>query len=142
MLRLYGSYTFGFGLKAGLAWDTSKLSGNGVTEGVTLSKRTVWSIPFQYTFMIKHQITGHYTWARNDQASFADGLHTRANLWAIGYSYDLSKRTSLAITYARINNGANAGYNLYNSAGTGLGAAGVAAGEDPRMFGTTIRHAF
>jgi predicted porin len=140
--RLYGNYTFGFGLKAGLAWDQSKLEGNGVTQGMTLSKRTAWSVPLQYSFMLKHQITGHYTWARSDQASLADGLNTKANMWAIGYSYDLSKRTSIGITYARIHNQANAGYNFYTSASTGLGVAGVMAGEDPRLFGTTLRHAF
>ena len=67
---------------------------------------------------------------------------TGANMWAIGYSYDLSKRTSLGVTYARINNQPNAAYNLYNSASLGLGQRGLLAGEDPRMFGTTIRHAF
>jgi predicted porin len=92
--------------------------------------------------MDRHQITGHYTWARSDQASLADGLNTKANMWAIGYSYDLSRRTSIGVTYARINNQANAGYTFYNSASQGLGAAGVMAGEDPRMFGTTLRHAF
>ena len=142
--RLYGDYSFVFGLKVGLAWDRSKLEGNtGVSDGTTFSKRTVWSIPVQYSFMVKHQITGHYTQAKSDQASLADGLNTKANMWAIGYSYDLSKRTSIGITYARINNHANAGYTFYNSAGTGLGGTtGVMAGEDPRMFGTTLRHAF
>jgi predicted porin len=140
--RLYGEYSFGFGLGIGLAWDKSKLEGNGVTDGTTFSKRAVWSIPAHYTIVDRHQITGHYTWARSDQASLADGLSTKANMWAIGYSYDLSRRTSIGVTYARINNQANAGYTFYNSASQGLGAAGVMAGEDPRMFGTTLRHAF
>jgi len=140
--RLYGDYTFGFGLRAGLAWDKSTLEGNGVTDGVTFSKRVVWSIPLQYTFMDRHQITGHYTWAKNDQASLADGLNTKANMVAIGYSYDLSKRTSIGVTYARIKNGSNAGYTFYTNASLGLGVAGVMTGEDPRLFGTTLRHAF
>jgi predicted porin len=144
--RMYGDYTFGSGLKVGLAWDNSKLQGNAAAnDGITLSRRTVWSIPMQYSFLAKHQITGHYTWARKDTGDVADALDlsgTKASLWAIGYSYDLSKRTSIGITLARINNGANAGYNLYNSTSLGLGVAGVMAGENPRMFGTTIRHAF
>jgi predicted porin len=93
--------------------------------------------------MAKHQIIGHVTWARNDQASLADGLNTKANMWTIGYSYDLSKRTSIAFTYARINNQSNAGYTFYNSVGRGLGGTtGVMAGEDPRLFGTTLKHSF
>jgi len=141
--RLYGNYTFGFGLDIGLAWDSSKLEGNtGLRDGDTLSKRTVWSIPLQYSFMGKHSLTGAYTWAKKDRADAADGLNTKANLWSISYAYDLSKRTSVALTYARLNNGSNASYNLFTSTSLGLGNAGTFVGEDPRMFGTTFRHAF
>jgi predicted porin len=145
--RLYGSYEFGFGLKVGLAWDSSKLKSDtdlpAFTGDTTLSKRIAWSIPFQYSFMSKHQITGHYTKAKSDSRIDDIGINaTGANMWALGYSYDLSRRTSLGITYARIKNRQNASYNLYNSASLGLGQGGLLPGEDPRMFGTTIRHAF
>jgi len=143
--RLYGNYTFGFGLKVGLAWDNSKLEGNtGTSDGTTLSKRTVWSIPLRYEFMGKHTINAHYTWAKDDTANIINGANnsTGANMWAIGYNYDLSKRTSVGLTYARINNQSNAGYNFFTATSLGLGATGVFAGEDPRMFATTIRHAF
>ena len=33
-------------------------------------------------------------------------------------------------------------YNFFTSASLGLGQGGILPGEDPRMFGTTIRHAF
>jgi len=149
--RVYGDYTFGFGLKVGLAWDNSKLTcntDNNVNpgcDGTVLSKRTVWSIPMQYSFMGKHQITGHYTWAKKDTANVLNGFDndSNAHMWAIGYSYDLSKRTSVGITYAKITNSSNAGYNFFTSAGLGLGGlSGVMAGEDPRLWGTTLRHAF
>ncbi len=145
--RVYGHYTFGFGLKIGLAWDSSKLKADtdlpAFAGDTTLSKRIAWSIPFQYSFMSKHQITGHYTKAKSDSRIDDIGINaTGANMWALGYSYDLSKRTSLGVTYARINNKQNASYNLYNSASLGVGQGGLLPGEDPRMFGTTIRHAF
>jgi predicted porin len=148
--RLYGHYSFGFGLKIGLAVDWSKLKTDSdlgtafpALKDTTVSKRTAWSIPFQYSFMNKHQITGHYTKAKSDSRMDDIGLNsTGANMWALGYAYDLSKRTSLGITYARIDNKQNASYNLYNSASLGLGQGGLLPGEDPRMFGTTIRHAF
>jgi len=146
--RLYGYYSFGFGLKVGLAWDSSKLKSDtdiatAFIGDTTLSKRTAWSIPFRYSFMNKHQITGHYTKANKDSRIDDIGIgNTGANMWALGYSYDLSKRTSLGVTYARINNKQNASYNLYNSASLGLGQGGLLPGEDPRMFGTTLRHAF
>jgi predicted porin len=149
--RLYGNYTFGFGLKIGIAWDNSKLEGNQngggfAIDNYTYSKRTVWSLPFQYSFMGKHQITGHYTWAKKDTGDAADDLgfgnSTKSKMWAIGYSYDLSKRTSVGITYAIIKNKANAGYQLFTSQSLGLATGGTMAGEDPRIFGTTFRHAF
>jgi len=145
--RLYGNYTFGFGLDIGLAWDSSKLEGVSnaavsTADGNTLSKRTVWSIPLQYSFMGKHSLTGAYTWAKKDKADAADSLNTKANMWSISYAYDLSKRTSLALTYARLNNNSGAGYQLFTSQSLGVQTGGTMAGEDPRMFGTTIRHAF
>jgi len=141
--RIYGHYEFGFGLKVGLAWDASKLKADSSLGNGTISKRTAWSIPFQYSFMGKHQITGHYTKAKSDTRIDDFGLvSTGANMWALGYSYDLSKRTSLGVTYARINNKENGMYNFFTSAALGLGQGGILPGEDPRMFGTTIRHAF
>jgi predicted porin len=145
--RLYGHYEFGFGLKVGLAWDSSKLKVEtnlpAFSTNSTVSKRTAWSIPFQYSFMGKHQITGHFTKANKDTKIDDIGIgNTGANMWALGYSYDLSKRTSLGVTYSRINNKANASYNFFTSAALGLGQGGLLPGEDPRMFGTTIRHAF
>ena len=61
---------------------------------------------------------------------------------SLAYVYDLSKRTSLALTYARINNSSNAGYQFFTQQSLGLPTNGIMAGEDPRMFGTTFRHAF
>jgi len=141
--RFYGHYEFGFGLKVGLAWDSSKLKVDNSLGSGTISKRAAWSIPFRYSFMGKHQITGHYSKAKSDSKLDDFGLNnTGANMWALGYAYDLSKRTSLGVTYARINNSSNATYNLFTSASLGLGQGGLLPGEDPRMFGTTIRHAF
>jgi predicted porin len=104
---------------------------------VTTSDRTAWSIPASYTWG-PHSIHGHYTKARNDKATAAqDG----AKMFALAYAYDLSKRTSVALTYARISNDVGALYNFFTSASLGLGATAV-AGSDPRMWGVTLRHAF
>ncbi len=136
--RLFGSYTFPMGLKIGLAWDKSKIK--GALNGVELSNRTAWSLPLSYTWG-NHEIHAHFDKARNDKATVADDA---ASMFAIAYAYNLSKRTSAALTYARINNKAGAAYNLFTSAALGLGAGtgAIAAGEDPRMWGVTLRHAF
>jgi predicted porin len=141
--RLYGSYAWG-PVKIGLVWDKSKLTSYATSNnGTTLSNRTAWSIPLSYT-MGAHSVHAHIDKARNDKAAGAAGLDSKASMLALAYAYDLSKRTSAALTYARINNGANAGYNLFTSNGT-LGLGGgvtLAAGEDPRMFGLTLRHSY
>jgi predicted porin len=65
-------------------------------------------------------------------------------MWAIGYNYSLSKRTSLGVTYASIRNDAGATYTPFTSNGAlGGGPNHTAlAGEDPRFWSMTIRHAF
>jgi predicted porin len=133
--RLYGSYSWG-GLKVGLAWDNSELSTTGV-GGARFSERDAWSIPVQYTWG-NHGIYGHYTKANDDDVLPGD---TSARMLALSYAYNLSRRTSVAVTYARINNDAAAAYSLFTMTGLGIGA-GTLAGEDPRMWALTLRHAF
>jgi len=80
----------------------------------------------------------------------ADGAgigDTNAQMMAIAYVYDMSKRTSVGFTYAQIKNEANAAYRLFTDAGdgtTGLSSAnaGPIAGEDPQLFAITMKHAF
>lgn len=132
--RLYGSYVFPFGLKIGGAYDKAKNTGVG---GASLNKRNAWSLPASYTWG-NHSVHAHYTRAENDKATAADDS---AKMWGMAYAYDLSKRTSVALTYAQIKNAANGTYNFFTATSLGVGAA-VAAGEDPKMWGVTLRHAF
>jgi predicted porin len=142
--RLFGSYRWG-GFKIGGAWDRSKVTNEGginnaVTGSTTAAKRDAWSIPIEYTWG-PHWVGGHYTKANNDKATpVQDG----AKMWAIGYNYSLSKRTSVGVTYAQIKNDAGATYTPFTgNGGLGGGAAHTAlAGEDPRFWSMTIRHAF
>ena len=63
--------------------------------------------------------------AREDEAAQFAGLDTKATMIAIAYVYDLSKRTSVGITYAQIDNDAAAKYNFFT--GTSLGSPDAAA---------------
>jgi predicted porin len=151
--RLYGSYLFPMGLRIGLAWDRSKLTGaqsaGGLTgtaaaiaaNGVTLSNRTAWSFPVSYAWG-PHEIHAHYDRANADKAAGFVGLDTKARMFAASYQYNLSKRTSLALTYAQINNGAQATYNFYLSTANASADSAPKAGEDPRVWALTLRHAF
>jgi predicted porin len=136
--RLYGSFKIA-GFKIGLAWDKSKIkSAGGVTAGTEISNRSAWSIPIGY-IMGNNQFHFHYTKARDDSRTVAqDG----ARMVAFSYQYTLSKRTSVGLTYAKITNDAAANYNFFTTASLGSASGVALAGEDPRMFAGTIRHAF
>ena len=137
--KLYGSFKIA-GFKIGLSWDKSKLTGNsGATAGVRTNERTAWSLPISY-IMGNNGFHFHYTKARDDTVTVAqDG----AKMVALSYQYTLSKRTSVGLTYAKITNDAGAAYNFFTTSSLGNSAgAGVAAGEDPRLFAGTLRHAF
>jgi len=136
--RLYGSFRWS-GFKVGLAWDKSRIkSAAGATAGTLLSDRSAWSIPVSYT-MGNNQFHAHYTRARDDNRIAGDN---GAKMWAMSYQYTLSKRTSVGLTYAQIRNQAAAAYNFFTVASLGSASAVAIAGEDPRMFAGTIRHAF
>jgi predicted porin len=131
--RLYGSYAWG-GFKVGLAWDKSRLRPIGGSDS---SRRTTWSLPVSYSWGA-HSIHAHYDRAGDDKVLPGD---EKSRMFAISYAYDLSKRTSAAVTYARINNASGAFYNFFTATSLGVGAA-TAPGEDPRMWGVTLRHQF
>jgi predicted porin len=143
--HLFGSYRWG-GFRIGAVWDKSKVTNEGglinaVTGSSTVARRDTWSIPVQYEWG-PHWIGGHYTKANNDKAT--SGIDDGAKMWAIGYNYSLSKRTSVGVTYAQIRNDTGAIYTLFTSNGAlGGGAPHQSlAGEDPKMWSMTIRHAF
>jgi len=132
--RLYGSYTRG-GLKIGFAWDKSRI--RAVPTGGDLARRTAWSLPVSYRWG-RHSIHAHYDRAGDDKVLPGD---EKAQMFAISYAYDLSNRTSAAVTYARIDNAPDASYNFFNGSTLGVSAAPF-RGEDPRLWGITLRHQF
>jgi predicted porin len=130
----YGYWTGG-GFKVGAAVNSSKVL-NGTT-GATQFDRTAWTIPVSWTSG-SHNIYAHYTKANKDKV-LGDGSDAR--MIAVAYVYDLSKRTSVAVTYANIDNKALAAYNFHNISAGGANNI-VANGEDPRLLALTVRHAF
>lgn len=156
---LYGTYVWG-GFRAGLAWNRSKIDTTNITAGTivasgqaiasggtaTTSNRDVWGVPLAYTWG-NHNIYGDFYRVRADKAAGFAGADTKANFLGLTYAYDMSKRTTAAVSYSRIRNGANAAFNLFTAAAPGGSAAngnqaGVAAGEDPRFIAVTLQHRF
>lgn len=133
---IYGYYTMA-GWKIGAASNGAKLK----TGGVQTSKRTAWTVPVSYTTG-PHTFYAHYTKAGDDKTVAGDNT---SKMMAFAYNYDLSKRTSVGITYAKIDNAAAASYSFFtNTSGGGLSSANtsLAAGEDGSLMAFTLRHVF
>jgi predicted porin len=143
---LTAKYSWG-GFKVGLGANRSKLEQSvgvpGVDGGSKLAERTTWSIAGQYAWG-PHTVFAHYDEARNIKSDVA-GIttdNTGAKMFALAYEYALSKRTSLAATYAQIKNEENINYNLFTSNSLGSADTVTANGEDPRIIQLTILHRF
>jgi predicted porin len=131
---VWGYIRFG-GFKVGAAMNMAELT----NAGVVTSDRTSYTLPVSYTTGA-HNFYAHYTAAGDDDATTAttDG----ATMMAIAYVYDLSKRTSVGVTYAAIDNDAGGRYNFFTGTSLGSADAAVGAGEDPTLIQVTLRHAF
>jgi len=127
--RIYGSYDFGM-FKVGLTYDKSKV------ETATDAERDAWSLPLTaklgpgtalFTYTVANDIDGT--------------KNTGAKMYSIGYDYPLSKRTSVGISYANINNESGASYTMFTAGALG-GHPPVGAGQDTRQIYLGMRHAF
>jgi len=142
-------YSFG-GFKVGIGYNRSRLEtavGVGaVGAGTKAAQRNTWSLAGQYKWG-PNAIYGHYDKAGDIRCDIAvctgtSGSSNSAKMYALAYEYSLSKRTSLAATYAQIKNDANVAYNFFTSASLGSTDAVPAFGENPRLFQLTINHMF
>jgi predicted porin len=109
---LGGTYDFGVA-KAHLAY--ARNTGSGVDSNDAL---VGVSVPFGASKVLVSYIN------KNDKSA----ANQDANQIAIGYTYDLSKRTTLYTSYSRINNKNGATYLVGDATGTGSGDKGFAAG--------------
>jgi predicted porin len=135
---VFGYVRFG-GFKIGAAYKMDERK-NALT-GVKTNDREAYTVNVAY-FTGPHTFAGHFTEAGEDKAAAFVGLDTKAQMYALAYSYDLSKRTAVALTYAKLDNGVNSAYNFFTSTSLGSADAGVLAGEDPQSISVTVRHAF
>ena len=169
---LLGWMNFG-GLRIGAGWNDSRLKANDfsnalfaptstvavpvvvVGPGGVISRRTAWTISSGY-IMGPHNFQFHYTKANDDKiANLINAANPTgttnpngAKMWALAYVYDLSKRTSVGLTYAQISNNTTGTYDFFtNGGGNSLGQFGspgssTLAGEKEQLFSAVLRHAF
>jgi predicted porin len=135
---LYGFYRIG-GWKIGGATKTDERK-NALT-GVITNDRSALTINGAY-FMGPHTFAMHYTTADQDDAVQFAAMDTKAKMTAFAYSYDLSKRTAVSVTWAKIDNNPGANYNFFTNTSLGSGDASVVSGEDLQLMAFTLRHAF
>lgn len=120
-----GSYDFS-GIKPALLYTTTK-AGSAEIKAVTAA--LTWSLG-------QGQLQTSYTDSKaNDAARLIAGVDD-SKLFAIGYIYSLSKRTSLYTTFAQIDNKGGAKYTL------GGAPAATAGGQKSSGFDVGIRHSF
>lgn len=139
--QLGASYQFG-PVKAGLLYTKQKYEMSATTNADV----SAWNLGAQWAIVGPHALRGGYTKANNTQGNFAGGLvgnrvynagggATGGTIWQVQYVYNASKRTEMTVGYARLQNDANARYNLG-------GATAPAAGQNQDAFGVSIKNTF
>lgn len=132
----WGYIRFG-GLKVGAAVNMAKTTN---AAGVDTQDRMSFTVPVSFTTG-PHNFYAHYTVADDDDTT--PGVEDGAEMMAFAYVYDLSKRTSVGITFAQLDNDVGAAYNFFtNTGGLGSTSSALTAGEDGQLIAFTVRHAF
>jgi predicted porin len=130
------------------AYERLKYHNDDSTVGrINEYKRDSWYAIVQPRFG-QHQIWLMYGQARDGDCEIVGGASCStdglgAKEYTIGYSYDLSKRTTLFAQYYVVDNDSSASYGIFPSVPTAAGGIGATAvGSDTRAFGVGIQHLF
>jgi predicted porin len=120
--RLGAAYNFGI-VKVGVIYDDTEIG---------TASRTAWGLPITFT-MGPNRVYFEYS-----KAGAIEGMaNSAAKNYALAYTYDLSKRTQLGVSYSKITNEANAKYDFWTR-----GVGNVANGSDPSSFYAGVYHSF
>lgn len=125
----------------GLTFDNSaqRAAAAGVAA-FTDTKRTATSIPVTVP-MGAGTALFTYTKAGDVKVAGVSTANTGASLISVGYDYAFSKRTTLGVSYAKLDNKSGAGYGLYTQSALN-GTPANAVGTDAAQFYLGLRHAF
>ncbi len=124
----------------GLTYDTSAQRAAAANAGFVDTERTATSIPVTVP-MGAGTALFTYTKAGNTKTGGVTNDNTGATLLSVGYDYAFSKRTTLGVSYAKLDNKSSAGYALYTQGSLG-GTPNNAVGTDAGQFYLGLRHAF
>jgi predicted porin len=151
--RLGARYKFANGFGIGAIWDSGKVEATheGAIGGTSI-KRTAWEIPLTFDTG-NHHVYGTYGRARDWKGTIGGfsvgdispvvgtnlGSDTGAKMFTLGYAYNLSQRTNVSVSYARISNEALARYDGFANT---YGTTAANFGADPRSLALGFRHTF
>ncbi len=136
---LTGAFTFG-PVNVGLTWDRSHVY-TGLNKISNFdTRRDAFSIPV--TFQLGNgTLLATYTTARDARVNGTKISDSGAWMASVGYSYALSKRTSVGLSYVYLNNQRNSAYQMYTQSSLG-GFGAPLAGQDQKQVYLGVRHAF
>jgi predicted porin len=130
-------YTFPMGLAIGIGWNKSKLE---TTAGD--ASRTAWVLPVSYTFGA-NQVAFTYAKAGDSSGGFlASNANTGATGYTLAYSYMMSKRTNVGVSYSKLNNKSAGTYDFFGIAANGGVSTATIAGSDVSQMAVNMNHSF
>jgi predicted porin len=137
-----GSYKFANVFRVGLNYEHLKYSDDTVAGGDT--KRNSWGVFGDWYIGGPHSLHVEYIKANDTSGSQVANLgsvigndgagNTGASMWGLKYTYAFSKRTSIDVDYARLNNDDNANYFLYGATAN--------PGQNQTVYGLVMTHVF
>ena len=146
---LGGSYRFGNGLRLGGLYTRQNIE-RGTAAAPTEGNVKAWHVGIDWRISGPHGMKAAYTRV-NDvggfgfagigtgapvyRPAFAAAGGTGASMYQIRYTHALSKRTEFSAGYSKLDNKANAAYQLY-------GLSANAAGQDQSAFALALDHRF
>ena len=140
-VRGWAGYNLGI-IDIGVTVDQSSFTAAGATAGTqgAENKRMAWSIPVKAA-VGPGTLLFTYTQAQDAKVAGTSAANTGAKFTVIGYDYPFSKRTSLGVSYAKLDNATGASYTLFTGAAL-ANLPAVTAGQDISSFTVGLRHAF
>jgi len=133
-------------MKAADAASAAALAGTaanqvtGAASGSRVVDVTKWWIPVRYK-VGKNTFGFMYIKSADDKVMNGDQSSKQTSL---AYNYSFSNRTNAGVSWIRVKNGANAGYDMTSLTGNGYGAAGASMGqgEGSTVIAVSLNHNF
>lgn len=132
--RLVAGYSFGDFKVTGLYQNARSI--NTITPGSS-GNRNSWGLGGAYKMGANTFKAQFY---QADSLDNTDGRNNGADMFALGWDYAMSKRTTAYMVYAKTDNDTNA---YFSEAGGGHGDnPGTAVGQNPQGFSVGLKHTF